>query len=197
MSEAYQANHNLDFVRLLEEASTKEAALVVNATGSTFDPSRKTSSTDTKTGTISSIGSMSVKDDLDAVDCKSEANDDLEQSLYANKEIERWHVNLDRQNDDGKYYAVYERGYVTEISQTGNAGNNVTKKYTFTINYGPVRGWLSFNKSQAQELNFVFKDLKVEGTGDGVAFDFSKDRTTDTPKDTAKADAGGSGTSHS
>lgn len=197
MSEAYQANHNLDFVRLLEEASTKEASLVVNATGSTYDPSRKTSSTDTKTGTISSIGSISVKDDLDAVDCESAANDILEESLYDNKEIERWHVNLDRKNTKGQYYAVYERGFVTEISQSGNAGNNVTKKYTFTISGTPQRGWLSFTNSQADEINYVFQDLKVEGSGDGVAFDFSKDRTTDTPKDTAKADAGGSGTSHS
>lgn len=196
MSEAYQANHNLDFVRLLEESATKEASLVVNATGSTYDPSRKTSSTDTKTGTISSIGSISVKDDLDAVDCGSAANDILEESLYANKTIERWHVNLDRKNSEGKYYAIYEQGHVTEINQSGNAGNTITKKYTFTIDGTPQRGWLSFTNSQANEINYVFKDLKVDGSGDGVQFDFSKDRITDTLKDTAKTSSSSTGLSH-
>lgn len=179
MTDTFQADHNLDYVRLLDEAPTKEASLVLNVTGSTYDPSRKTSSTDTKSGTISSVGEISVKDDLDAIDGPFEANRILEESMYAKRPIERWHVNYDYKNSDGKYYAVYEQGIVTEVSQSGNAGSNLTKKYTITVNGTPQRGWLTLSKAMSDQANYIFKGVdKDDGSdnGGGTAYNFDTDR---------------------
>lgn len=179
MTDTFTADGNYDFVRLLEEAQTKKASLVINGTGSTYDPSRKTNSTDTKTGTISSIGEISVKDDLDVVDGPWGANQVLEQSFYEKKPIERWHVNTEYKNKDGQFYSIYERGVVTEVSQSGNAGNLLTKKYTITIQGTPKRGWLKLDDQLANNVEFKFRGIdKVNGddNGNGTEYNFDTDR---------------------
>ena len=179
MTDTFTADGNYDLVRLLDEASTHQASLVINATGSTYDPSRKTSSTDTKSGTISSVGEISVKDDLDVVDGPWEANRILERSLYEKEPIERWHVNTDYKNKDGKFYAIYERGLVTEVNQSGNAGNLLTKKYTITVQGAPKRGWLKLDDQLANNVEFKFRGIdKVNGddNGGGTEYNFDTDR---------------------
>lgn len=178
MTDTFTADGNYDYVRLLSEASTKEASLVINGTGSTYDPSRKTNSTDTKTGTISSIGEISVKDDLDVVDGPWMANKILERSFYEKVPIERWHVNTEYKNKDGKFYAIYERGVVTEVSQSASAGNQLTKKYTLTIQGTPQRGWTDLPKSMLNNVAFNFKGVNKDNSdnGGGVAYNFDTDR---------------------
>ena len=167
MTDTFTADGNYDYVRLLSEASTKEASLVINGTGSTYDPSRKTNSTDTKTGTISSIGEISVKDDLDVVDGPWMANKILERSFYEKVPIERWHVNTEYKNKDGKFYAIYERGVVTEVSQSASAGNQLTKKYTLTIQGTPRRGWTDLPKSMLNNVAFDFKGVNKDNSDNG------------------------------
>lgn len=177
MTDVYTANGNLDYVRLLDDAPQKEATLVLNVTASTYDPSRKTNSTDTKSGTVNSVGEISVKDDIDVIDGPFMANKILENAFYNNKKIERWHVNTDDKDTDGKFSAVYEVGYVTEVSQSGNANSNLTKKYTLTIDGEPKRGYLALSEDMKKQT-IVFRGLnKVTGDdkGGGVEYDYTKD----------------------
>ena len=191
MTDVYTANGNLDYVRLVEDAQTKEATLVLNVTASSYDPSRKTNSTDTKSGTVNSIGEISVKDDIDVIDGPFMANKILEQAFYEKKEIERWHVNTDDKSKDGKFSAVYERGYVTEVSQSGNANSNLTKKYTLTIQGEPKRGYLALSEDMKKQT-IVFRGLnKVNGddAGGGTDYDYEADLASaqDAPQATSPA----------
>ncbi|WP_438450394.1 hypothetical protein [Lactobacillus kitasatonis] len=199
MTDTFTADGNFDYVRLLSEAQTTDASLVINATGSTYDPSRKTSSTDTKGGTITSIGEISVKDDLDVVDGAWSANQVLEKSFYDKVPIERWHVNTDYKNKDGKYFAIYEVGVVTEASQSGNAGGLLTKKYTITIQGTPKRGWLTLNDAQKKNVDFAFRGVsKVNGddAGGGTEYNFDTDRKEVNDADGLPSTSASLGTDH-
>lgn len=178
MTDVYTANGNLDYVRLLSDAPIKEATLVINVTASSYDPSRKTNSTDTKSGAANSVGEISVKDDIDVIDGPFAANKILEQAFYNKLEIERWHVNTDDKNKDGKYAAVYERGYVTEVSQSGNANSNLTKKYTLTVEGEPKRGYTGLSEGMKKQTEMLFRGLdKVTGddNGGGTEYDYDAD----------------------
>ena len=63
----------------------------------------------------------------------SKAADDIYDSLYFNKKIEVWKVHLDRVRSDGKVYAEYMRGIVSEDSNDNDADDHSTRDATFTI----------------------------------------------------------------
>lgn len=172
------------YIRLLKNASKEAGQLIPYQTSLTFDPQRDSDSTATKSGNVATTSSLSTDLETEFIDNVSKASDDLYESLIENEKVECWVVKLTRFNAEGKNFAWYMRGTVTEDENDNDADDNSTRDATFTVDGSPQRGWLDLPDGAKEELAYVFRGLGVingeaknDGTdGGGQAWDTDKDR---------------------
>lgn len=161
------------YIRPLKNQATEAGELVPFRTSLDFDPKRDEKTTATSDGSVSKPGSLTTSLKWDMLNSISKVSDDIQNSLFDQDELEIWVVNRKRVKD-GKYFAYYMRGYVTENSNSNAVDDNSKNSVTFTIDGTPQRGWLTLPAEAQAELDYVFRGIdKTSGdsdNGDGVAW---------------------------
>lgn len=185
-----QGTKQVPFLRFLNDASTKKAAMCSYVTGNNFNLTRNVTNTATKNGQIPTPGTLTTAVTLNVLNAATELNDDLYTAILDTSKAEYWQVSLDRKKD-GKYFAWYVRGYVTAVNQTNNANADSTLAVTFTPEGDPQRGWLTLDSDTLDEINYVFRGIDPvtdsESTGNGTAFDEKADAGKADTGDVVKA----------
>lgn len=160
-----QGKNEVFFVRLLKNASTEAAMLIPYLTSGSVNQSRSTTNTETKSGTVHAVGSLTTTMSANFEDAISKVGDEIREAITKAAKIEVWEVRLDRVKG-GKNWARYAQGYVTQDNGT-NAPNAVsTRAVTFTIEGEPQEGWTAVPEESQQEINYVFKGLGVSDAGE-------------------------------
>lgn len=154
------------YVRLKKNAATETGQLIPYQTSLDFDPQRDTDTTQTKMGGVPTTSSLETDLEIEFVNNISKISDDLMTSLLENEDIEVWIVYRKRKNAEGKYFAWYMQGIVSEDENENDPDDNSTRDVTFTIKGEPQRGWLTLSDEAEEELAYVFKGIGAVTSGD-------------------------------
>lgn len=153
------------YARKLAEASKVAGQLIPYQTSLSIDPQRDSDKKKTKSGTVTTTSSLETDFKFEFVNNWSKIADQLLDSIFDNEEMEFWAVNRQRKNSEGQYYALYLRGKVTEDSNDNDPDDVSSRETTITVDYGPVRGWVTLSEDQEAELAYIFRGVGViEGT---------------------------------
>lgn len=193
-----QGYDTLAFIRKLKDAGTTRGQLIPYQTSLSFDPQRDVDTNQTKSGVVPTTSALETDFETEFVNNISKVSDWIYDSLMDEEELEVWVVYRKRVNDDGKRFAWYMRGKVTEDSNDNDPDDNSTRDATFTIDGKPQRGWLDLPDEVEEEIAYVFRGLGViegnpknDGTdGEGKAWDKDKDAGAGVNPDQAKKTPG-------
>lgn len=171
------------YARKLAEAAKVAGQLIPYQTSLNIDPQRDSDKKKTKSGTVTTTSSLETDFKFEFVNNWSKIADQLLDSIFDNEEMEFWAVNRQRKNSEGQYYALYLRGKVTEDSNDNDPDDVSSRETTVTVDYGPVRGWVTLSEEQEAELAYIFRGVgaiegspKNDGTdGAGKAWDKETD----------------------
>lgn len=153
------------YARKLAEASKVAGQLIPYQTSLSIDPQRDSDKKKTKSGTVTTTSSLETDFKFEFVNNWSKIADQLLDSIFDNEEMEFWAVNRQRKNSEGQYYALYLRGKVTEDSNDNDPDDVSSRETTITVDYGPVRGWVTLSEDQEAELAYIFRGVgAIEGT---------------------------------
>lgn len=153
------------YARKLAEASKVSGQLIPYQTSLNIDPQRDSDKKKTKSGTVTTTSSLETDFKFEFVNNWSKIADQLLDSIFDNEEMEFWAVNRQRKNADGQYYALYLRGKVTEDSNDNDPDDVSSRETTITVDYGPVRGWVTLSEEQEAELAYIFRGIgAIEGS---------------------------------
>lgn len=153
------------YARKLAEAAKVAGQLIPYQTSLSIDPQRDSDKKKTKSGTVTTTSSLETDFKFEFVNNWSKIADQLLDSIFDNEEMEFWAVNRQRKNSEGQYYALYLRGKVTEDSNDNDPDDVSSRETTITVDYGPVRGWVTLSEEQEAELAFIFRGVgAIEGT---------------------------------
>lgn len=153
------------YARKLAEATKVAGQLIPYQTSLNIDPQRDSDKKKTKSGTVTTTSSLETDFKFEFVNNWSKIADQLLDSIFDNEEMEFWAVNRQRKNADGQYYALYLRGKVTEDSNDNDPDDVSSRETTITVDYGPVRGWVTLSEEQEAELAYIFRGVgAIEGT---------------------------------
>ena len=153
------------YARKLAEAAKVAGQLIPYQTSLNIDPQRDSDKKKTKSGTVTTTSSLETDFKFEFVNNWSKIADQLLDSIFDNEEMEFWAVNRQRKNSEGQYYALYLRGKVTEDSNDNDPDDVSSRETTVTVDYGPVRGWVTLSKEQEAELAYIFRGVgAIEGT---------------------------------
>lgn len=153
------------YARKLAEAAKVAGQLIPYQTSLNIDPQRDSDKKKTKSGTVTTTSSLETDFKFEFVNNWSKIADQLLDSIFDNEEMEFWAVNRQRKNADGQYYALYLRGKVTEDSNDNDPDDVSSRETTITVDYGPVRGWVTLSEDQEAELAYIFRGVgAIEGT---------------------------------
>lgn len=159
MAKVLKGVKTLLFARKHADAATKEMQLVPYQTGLTFDPSRDSDSTATKSGSVSTASSVETDLEVNFLNNTSEVSDILLQALLDGTDMDMEIVHADRKNDDGKYEAWYMQGHVSEDSNDNDADDSSTRDVSFAVDGTPKHGWTTFTPDQQADVDYLFKGL--------------------------------------
>jgi TP901-1 family phage major tail protein len=153
------------YARKLAEAAKVAGQLIPYQTSLSIDPQRDSDKKKTKSGTVTTTSSLETDFKFEFVNNWSKIADQLLDSIFDNEEMEFWAVNRQRKNSEGQYYALYLRGKVTEDSNDNDPDDVSSRETTITVDYGPVRGWVTLSEDQEAELAYIFRGVgAIEGT---------------------------------
>lgn len=153
------------YARKLAEAAKVAGQLIPYQTSLNIDPQRDSDKKKTKSGTVTTTSSLETDFKFEFVNNWSKIADQLLDSIFDNEEMEFWAVNRQRKNSEGQYYALYLRGKVTEDSNDNDPDDVSSRETTITVDYGPVRGWVTLSDEQEAELAFIFRGVgAIEGS---------------------------------
>ncbi|MDY5412494.1 MAG: phage tail tube protein [Limosilactobacillus mucosae] len=153
------------YARKLAEAAKVAGQLIPYQTSLNIDPQRDSDKKKTKSGTVTTTSSLETDFKFEFVNNWSKIADQLLDSIFDNEEMEFWAVNRQRKNSEGQYYALYLRGKVTEDSNDNDPDDVSSRETTITVDYGPVRGWVTLSEEQEAELAYIFRGVgAIEGS---------------------------------
>ena len=153
------------YARKLAEAAKVAGQLIPYQTSLNIDPQRDSDKKKTKSGTVTTTSSLETDFKFEFVNNWSKIADQLLDSVFDNEEMEFWAVNRQRKNSEGQYYALYLRGKVTEDSNDNDPDDVSSRETTITVDYGPVRGWVTLSEEQEAELAYIFRGVgAIEGS---------------------------------
>lgn len=160
------------YYRKLADAATKEGHLLPYQTTHTFDPSKDTDSTATKSGAVSTASSVTTDFEQEFIDSTDAIADGFYDSLFNDEILEVWIVSLKRKNATGQLFSWYFRAKVQEDENDNDADDNSTRDVTFTVDGTPKRGWLTLPDGAQEEIDYIFRGLKAltdaDKTGGGT-----------------------------
>ena len=185
--QALAGKRMVSYFRLLENARKEKAELVPLQGDSDMSFKRSSKSTTTKSGNISTSAGLTAEIDQTFYEGISKVSDDFYDAILEDKVVEYWLVNLDRVNDQGKFWAIYARAKVTEDKQSYKGDSTAERSPKMEVIGTPRRGYLTLSDYDQDMLAYAFRGLdkvtdtpKEDGTdGNGVAYEKS-DHTKDT-----------------
>lgn len=160
MAEAKKGKNLVLLWRLLENETTDAGTLMMFQTEHSVEKSSGSDSTVTKTGTIPSVMEEEipftslVADDDPVIEWLHEAIDE-------GKLLEQWEIDISKEAVDGKYPAKYRQGYLTDLSTTANAEDDVEVEGTFKTSMKAQKGEATFTMEQLDAVQYQFKDTLV------------------------------------
>ena len=165
----YTAEQGKDIIillRVLENATTKAAALIPFGTSDTESISADSDDTVTKDGTISTSGAASVElskeglmshisNDPDG----TTSIDELKAAMKSRKLVEAWVVDLARPAaTSGKYLGTYYQGYLTSFETEGSAEDLATVSMEYKANGVGADGECTVDDTTREIASYVFQD---------------------------------------
>ena len=170
----------LGLFRLEKNAATEKAAIINYQTSLDFEFKRDSDSTSTKTGSLSTSGSLETTIKFSFVDNISKVSDDIRTSILNAEPAELWQVQLDRKNSEGKYFGCYVRGTVSSDSAKNDDGDNSTRECEFKCDRAPQYGWTDLDATIKEALSYAYQGIGVisdsDKQGGGKAYNTITDR---------------------
>lgn len=152
------------FARKLSEASEKAGQLIPYQTSLSFDPQRDSDTNATKSGSVSTSSSVETDLEVEFINNWSEIADQLWDSLFDGDKMEFWIIYRKRKNTDGKYFAFYMRGTVSEDSNDNDPDDTSNRDTTISVDGTPQRGWTDLSEEAEQQMAYIFRGVgKIEG----------------------------------
>ena len=166
MVESIKTLHGKDtflFVRKLKDAKTAEGKLIPFQTSLTFDMSRDSDTTQTKSGPVTSAGGIETELSVELVNNTSAILDALQDSLLSGDKLEFWVIFAGRKNAQGQYFSFYGRAIVSEDSNDSDADDLSTREISFGVDGTPKRGWTTLPQSAQEAIEYVYRGLEAMG----------------------------------
>lgn len=166
MVESIKTLHGKDtflFVRKLKDAKTAEGKLIPFQTSLTFDMSRDSDTTQTKSGPVTSAGGIETELSVELVNNTSAILDALQDSLLSGDKLEFWVIFAGRNNAQGQYFSFYGRAIVSEDSNDNDADDLSTREISFGVDGTPKRGWTTLPQSAQEAIEYVYRGLEAMG----------------------------------
>lgn len=150
--------HKILMFRLYEDRLKAGATKLALQTKHEWKYEAKSDSTETKDGTINSPATPGVTLDIEAISSLDDVNTMLKNSVIDQKMLEVWEINLGDPQDDGKYGAVYARGYMTSWDVPSEVGKLDELKTSMNIDQIPQDGVATVSDEQAKAIQYAFED---------------------------------------
>ena len=165
-TEAVSGKKIIYLYRLLEDASTANAAAIAFVTENSTTISKDADSTATKDGNVRTPGTAEIEISATSLLAKGDTMyDKMRAAMLADKLIEIWEVNLAEPiaSKTGKFKGTYYQGYLTEFEKTSNAEDYVEVATTFGINGSGADGEVTVSDQQQEVAAYVFADTQKTG----------------------------------
>lgn len=165
-AEAVKGSRIVYQYRILEDAATTDATVIMFSTEDTITMSKDADSTATKDGAIRTPGEVEIEKSGTSILAKGDTMyEKLVKAMKENKLIEIWEANLDEpvEGNENKFKGTYYQGYLTEFEKTSSAEDFVECSTTFGINGSGADGEVTVSSAQQEAANYVFVDTKKTG----------------------------------
>lgn len=144
---------------LAEEGASVTASKLAYQTEHEISKSRDSDSTPTKDGAVVSLGDLETEISVTSILAQGdEFADEIEQAFDDGKVIEIWDIDRSGEASADKYPATYYQAYMTDYSQTPNAEDDVEMEMEFSVNGKGQKGEATLTESQADVVQYAFKD---------------------------------------
>jgi TP901-1 family phage major tail protein len=158
--------------RLLEKQSEEDAKIVTYQTEHTLGMSRNTDATETKDGSVQSVGGIEYDFSSTALyDRKSDTIKMLYDAFMGNKEVEVWAIDkLDPQEGStGKFGAKYMQVFISNYEESAAAEDNVEVSIEYAVQMQHQDGYATLTADQQKAVQYAFEDTlkKTVETGEG------------------------------
>lgn len=165
-AEAVQGKKLVYLYRILEEAATNAAAVIMFSTEDSISMSKDADTVATKDGSIRVPGAIEIEKSGTSLLAKGDTMyDKMVDAMKNDKIIEVWEANLDEPAESGenKFKGTYYQGYLTEFEKTSNAEDHVEVSTTIAINGEGADGDVTVSAEQQETANYIFTDTTATG----------------------------------
>lgn len=165
MAEMQEGKRKVLLFRRLKDADKKDAVKLLFQTEHTFSYSRDLDKIVTKDGVVVKVGELEAEVSVDAIQSKEdEAYDMLQDAMIKGEKMELWEVNVDEDlEEEGKYPAVYCRGYLDSWEPVSSAEDEAEISSNFIVEMEPQFGMATLTEEQQEAVQYAFTDtLAVE-----------------------------------
>jgi TP901-1 family phage major tail protein len=164
-AEAVHGSKLIYLYRILEEAATNAATVIMLSTEDEISFSKDFESTSTKDGAILTPGEEEVeKSGTSLLAVGDEMYDKIKQAMKENKKFEVWEVNLaEPGTGDNKFKSTYYQGYATEFTKTSASDSHVECETTFKLQGFGADGEATVTQEQQEIAAYQFKDTTAAG----------------------------------
>lgn len=152
--------------RVLEDASTDDAAVMAFVTENETSISKDADATVTKDGTVRTPNAAEIEITATSLFAKGDTLcDKMKAAMLADKKMEVWEVNLAEpvQNQTNKFKATYYQGYLTEFTKSSSAEDHVEISTTFGVEGTGADGSATVTTEQQEIAAYVFADTQKTG----------------------------------
>lgn len=145
--------------RMLRDAAENEGTLMLFQTEHSVEKSRDGDSVVTKTGAIRNAGEVEEEVPFTSLAAVGDpVLDYLDAAIDEGELLELWEIDMNNEPSGGKYPATYRQGYLTELSYSANAEDEVEVSGTFATNMRAQKGDATFSMEQMDAVQYQFRD---------------------------------------
>lgn len=159
--EAKQGKHKILAFRLLKDAATAAGTKLALQVSHTLNYARSNSSTQTKDGSVTNAGGLTVTLELNALASNDPVNNMLMDSVIEGEKLEIWEIDISEEATAGKYAAKYMRGNLQSWAVPAPSEGPVEISTTANIDGVPQDGEVTFTPAQIGEIQYAFRDLPI------------------------------------
>lgn len=161
ITEALHGKDRILLWRLLEDEKKLDGALMMFQSEHSVEKSADSDSTVTKTGTIRKKGVMEEEVSFNSIVAKGDPTIALlDKAIAEGKVVELWEVDVSDEPNAGKYPAIYRQGYITDLSYTANAEDDLEVEGTFATNMMAQAGEATLTLAQIEAAQYKYRDVK-------------------------------------
>lgn len=157
-----EGKNKILLVRNLKNAEQEEAKKPLYQTSHSFSLSRDADGIITKDGTIVKLGELEGEfSGIEGIVSKgAEVLTIIQDSILNGEMLEIWEVAIDEDlvDDNGKYPAIYARGFMTDWELEAGAEDEAPYSGDFKIEQVPQFGYATVDANLAEEVQYAFKD---------------------------------------